>query len=381
MAENSDKQLVNDVAKPGSTPPDASGKPVIVSHKPMLKDPMVNEEEEKPIEEGLHKSAKTTIKPVHDDIATEKNETEEADQVEESTEDEVAGPKDTDSDSLEDESVKPKKKTKEESNEDDEKIRKLVESKKYFVKVRAPKRKRNKRTIIVLLFVLLLGLVGFAAAADAELIPVKVPFDFIKVKQPESSVVVVASTTQKPEQANTPATQKTSDVKTFESKELGLSFDYPSSAGMQPAVSKTDSLFAKSGTAYNLLLKQKLAGFAFASDWQPADNIAETGKYNDCASIDKTTKVTVAFSAGENYCVKGYDYVDYTSDKAGVPAAVVTMQKKITTPTGIVFVNVTSAPVGSSNKTAFTEASLKAALSATAAELDTVAKSMKPLSQ
>ena len=36
-----DKKNVDGVSKPGTTPPDSSAKPIIISHKPMIKDSTV----------------------------------------------------------------------------------------------------------------------------------------------------------------------------------------------------------------------------------------------------------------------------------------------------------------------------------------------------
>lgn len=376
MAEDTTK--VADVSRPGTTPPDASAKPIIVSHKPMMKDPMVNEnsaETDVPAEEKsktpLNKDGNKVIEPLEktDDKSEKEEKTEETPENEEvAVVEAVLDQKDGKKKSV--------KETQDAAEKNDQ-FEKLVESKKYFVKVRAPKRRRNKRVLITIVVVSLFALVGFGMAADAEMVDVDVPFDFIKVQQPETAVIAPSSS--KIDQSIKSADPQSDGVKAFESKELGLSFNYPSNTGMEPTVIKTDETFTKSGTAYALTLRQKLSGYAFNADWQPVDAIAVSGEYNDCLSTDKTTKVTVTFYAGDDYCIKSYDYIDYSSDQNGLQAAVVKMQKKITTPTGIVFVEVTSAPIGLPGENNFSESNLKEALGSTAEELKTVAESLKPL--
>ncbi len=236
MASESDKQVF-DVSKPGSTPPDASGKPIIVSHKTMMKDPMVNEESsiadsedssEKAGEE-LRKSSKSNIKPIHEDIEPD-HDSSGNDQDKKPSEDNDTN----DSAEIGESDDKPKKKKKEdEPLQDEEKIRKLVESKKYFIKVRTPNRKRNKRTVLVILVVLLLAVIGVGAAADAELIDLPVPFDFIKKSQPKVSTIVVATPTEskKEDTAKSDKYVVPEGYVVYENKDLGFKFAYPKTWG------------------------------------------------------------------------------------------------------------------------------------------------------
>ncbi len=398
MASKDDNKTVFDVSKPGSTPPDASSKPIIVTHKPMMKDPMVNGEKElsemdaavntegiKAPSEKSEGSSKV-IAPLTDtkndeEIKTEDpvNENLPANDKEEKTQEEAV----IDAVISKSEDKKKKHIAEEQQIAKREKIKKLVESKKYFVKVRPAKAKRNKRTLLTILLLMAISFVGVGLAADAELIDLNVPFDFIKKSEPNKSQAVILSAEPKDENgepsngdADVEQTNK-SVTKTFSSDELGLSFDYPTS--MTPVVTETGSEFTSSGFAYLLSLREKLLGHAFSADWQPASDVDVKGEYNGCVSGDATTKVTVVFYEAQDYCVSGYDYIDYSVDTTGSVAAVVTMQKKISTPKGIVLLEITSQPIGSENNIDIAEEIIMSSFKETAAELELIAKSVKSL--
>lgn len=192
MAEK-DKPM--DVTKPGKSAPDATARPVIVGHKPMVQqDPMVKDgkddidpeiktAEEKvaetPHTEKVIEPPKGAEQPAKTEEETKPTETpEETSTPEEPVSDdsavvdavaEQAGAKKKDAELSEEEKKK------------QEAIAKLIEEKTYFVPIKVASKKRNARWSVVIL-VLLLLLVGAYLAADAGVIsvPFKLPIRIIK---------------------------------------------------------------------------------------------------------------------------------------------------------------------------------------------------------
>ncbi len=237
---------VFDVSKPGSTPPNSSSKPIIVSHKPMIKDSIVKEEKTDnnpevklvaPSEKA--EESKTVIQPLTVKIGEDPKD--DKPKLENKPEEPKDNTKNTEQDKAIVDAVvsqsndKKQKKLNEEADlENKEKIEKLIDSKKYFVKVRPAKAKRNKRTFLVFLSVILLGLIGIGAAADAEILDINVPFDFIK----KESTAINVPPTPNPDsqQTNQDETQASEYIvpegyKVFENSELGYKFVYPTIYG------------------------------------------------------------------------------------------------------------------------------------------------------
>ncbi len=301
MASETEKNLLNDVAKPGSTPPDTSSKPVIVSHKPMMKDPMVNEEavgsdeSEEKSETVIRKASKNnTVQPIHPDTKDETT-TNEA-KTNDDTSDDKKSDEALDAQISEDTTKNNKKKSKQDDDQQAEKIAKLVESKKYFVKVRAPRRKRNKRLVFTLLLIVILSFVGFAALADAEIIDVPVPFDFIKKTQPEVTVAVIPHAEPKKETTDSTAKAETQVTPegylVYKNEDIGFKFAYPKEWGTavlksDPATSETFLLSfeqpqigdAKSKTVIELRGQKKNVSNAGGDSRYTKGFILKDGKY------------------------------------------------------------------------------------------------------
>lgn len=226
MAEDNKKpNQVFDVAKPGKTPASSTSRPVIVGHGPMLKDPMVNEEEkedsrqtapkisggtigEKVVEPPKKEDSDSVKESSKEDKATEESpeKTEEkkaeeqttstdsiTEKIEEKEEDSsnktdnVNNDEDTKQDKNEVQAVNKAdtaKKNPAQSKEDEarqKEIEKLIEEKKYFVPIGQVAKKRNNTTAVVALFIVLLAICGYLAV-DAGLIlkDVVLPLDLIK---------------------------------------------------------------------------------------------------------------------------------------------------------------------------------------------------------
>jgi hypothetical protein len=230
----SDKKVF-DVAKPGKSAPDATARPVIVGHKPMIQDPMVNasdtgtetapvENDEKvtPIRsakkivplgdkapENTSQAKDETPKEADEPGAVDMQEKTEEDQAAEVSKDETAGSEpEPNADKPTDEPApKPSEETAdspstseaaavdalasqatrkkegeltEEEKKKIEAINKLIEDKTYYVKVAQANHKRNA-TLFILLGLILVVIIGGALAIDAGMINpgVTLPFDLI----------------------------------------------------------------------------------------------------------------------------------------------------------------------------------------------------------
>lgn len=206
QSDNSKKAI--DVAKPGKTSPDASSRPVIVTHKPMIKDPMMKDEAaETPPEQPVKVSNRSKVivppskaevpaKPAEPEVAevkpaeevtpeTPATETTKNETAETSADEQKAAEKDA---AIVDAVAEQADKDKQQSNEltEEEKQRqaeldKLIADKKYFVPIgQVTKRKNNRRTLMILL-VLVLLLAGLYLAIDAEVVDIgiRVPFELI----------------------------------------------------------------------------------------------------------------------------------------------------------------------------------------------------------
>lgn len=216
MAEKSkESKQVMDVSKPGKSAADATSRPVIVGHRPMVQDPMVNtaeesnpeiekEEpaptvtptgkkviapisepekpaEEKPEEEKIEQAPENPVEPVEADVSAEP-ETKETEDTKASTETESSD--NAVVDAVADQVGANKKKEEQLSEEEKKKqeaLDKLVAEKKYFVPIGKAHHKSRKSAPLVLL-VLLLLVAGGLAAVDAGVLDIGVdlPFDIIK---------------------------------------------------------------------------------------------------------------------------------------------------------------------------------------------------------
>lgn len=205
------KKQVFDVAKPGKTPAEASSRPIIISHKPLVEDPMVSKKSEqtdpddKPSGIAVSTSAgevvshggKVVQPPQHEEVETDKSShpAETVNDADNSIEPETKEQAKTEStsqasveinaaaDELEQKNVKQEADAKESKQEAElqERISKLIEEKKYFVKIGETRRHKSASTGIML-FLLLLVVAGLYLAVDAELIKtsISLPYDFIK---------------------------------------------------------------------------------------------------------------------------------------------------------------------------------------------------------
>lgn len=207
QSDNSKKAI--DVAKPGKTSPDASSRPVIVTHKPMIKDPMMKDEAaETPQAQPVKVNNRSKViappsktdasaqpvepeaaeaKPAEEEVTPETSATDttQNETADTSADEQKAAEKDA---AIVDAVAEQADKDKQQSNEltEEEKQRqaeldKLIADKKYFVPIgQVTKRKNNRRTLMILL-VLALLLVGLYLAVDAEVVDIgiSVPFELI----------------------------------------------------------------------------------------------------------------------------------------------------------------------------------------------------------
>lgn len=206
------KKHVFDVAKPGKTPAEASSRPIIVTHKPLVEDPMVTktieraEPTSKPSGEAAAPAAEIvnhtgkTVETLHNELEETQDTEEKPEKSDEVTDATISDPESNEeakneahglasaeisvaAEELDQKSARQEAEAKQSQQEIElrEKVSKLIEEKKYFVKVGESRKHKSTSTGIILL-VLLLVVVGLYLAVDGELIKtdITLPYDFIK---------------------------------------------------------------------------------------------------------------------------------------------------------------------------------------------------------
>lgn len=212
--DSTNEGKVFDVSKPGESLPSASGRPIIVTHKPGASDPMVSpaelndeekESEEPKTELGSPSSRKLRIEPLHtsedrdqeadsnnkqddsavsseatpkDDADYDEKKTEPKDEVAEASEEiaDIAGEVTTKKDAQNEADKKEAEKVKKQAE-----IEAFIENKQFFVPINAVQKRRSLRMVIVCIVFIVLALVGVLALLDAELLDIGIvpPTDFL----------------------------------------------------------------------------------------------------------------------------------------------------------------------------------------------------------
>ena len=188
-----------DVTKPNAAA-ESSSRPIIVTNRPLLQDPMVTDSaptdtdgEPKPVQAPIAGSSKK-IEPLSEGPAEKEDQEEMTGDV--TTDVDISEPVESEANSDDDESktqaavvdavvAGSTKSTEQLADEEEaarqEKVQKLIESKKYVVPLgQVSKRKKNQQSVIILTVLLLL--VGAYVAADMGFIPLPfdLPFELIK---------------------------------------------------------------------------------------------------------------------------------------------------------------------------------------------------------
>lgn len=212
-SKSQDKKIM-DVSKPGKSSPDISARPVVITHHPMVQDPMVKENEkpennkaviaeESKQEPAMH--SEKIIKPVSEDVDAEQP------SVDEVTRDDDAKStaQTSEKEDLETEETKQEPKQEAEQAEQSavvdavtdqatidrknknklsdaekakqEQVQKLIAEKKYFVPKAQVSHRRNQRTTIILVMLIVI-VAGVYLAMDAGVLDVgfDVPYDLIQ---------------------------------------------------------------------------------------------------------------------------------------------------------------------------------------------------------
>jgi hypothetical protein len=283
------KPTVMDVSKPGKSTPSASSRPVIVGHRPIMKDPMVNQtsptDTPKPDEDdntegekiAVSRTAKKVIAPITSESTEEQKDTDSENLVEEvtpstdePTEVEPADAEEVSEETPEEEPVDDKpaendrsesdkesakdaalvktivdkaavnKKPKDDNNKLSElekkrqaELDKLIEDRKYYVPV-GQMTKKKRRLGLILFLLLFLAVAGTYLALDAQLFKndIKLPYEFFKEQEADTATDLPATTT---EQTNNETQNKIEEYKipegytVYENKSLGFKFAYPKS--------------------------------------------------------------------------------------------------------------------------------------------------------
>lgn len=198
---------LTDVAKPGKSSPSPTSRPVIVTHRPILKDPMVNHEDEspKPDKPTLKAPSKRAAEleslsipklPVETEDAPDESTTQHEDMPSkesapapkkeaDTTASEVADKDDAKVDTPDDAVPTPPLDAKAARPDDEDEValaaqekhvanvQKLIETKKYFLPINSVEKRRAKHTLILGIGVSILLLLAWAnIALDAGLITI-----------------------------------------------------------------------------------------------------------------------------------------------------------------------------------------------------------------
>jgi hypothetical protein len=159
-----------DVDKPGKSAPPATSKPVIVSNRPLLKDPMVVDEEavsenEATEKEELAHSTGPKLKPLKEP-ATTSTDTKENQPAEDET-------PPTENDTKPQPEPKPGHDTGPNQTKHGADIQKLIDSRKYELPINAVEKRKTKRFVVLGVFLaILLALAWADIALDAGLVKV-----------------------------------------------------------------------------------------------------------------------------------------------------------------------------------------------------------------
>ncbi|MES2971077.1 MAG: hypothetical protein V4702_02025 [Patescibacteria group bacterium] len=200
MASEKDTKKSMDISRPGKTPPDESSRPVVVSHRPMMQDPMMIKtdtkapEEETPATKSIEPPSHSSkvIQPLNEQASEDDNKTpaNTVEEIESTTKDEeTKAPESSESavvDAVVDQVGAGKKKGGGLSEADKAKqdaLQKLITEKKYFLPIGHGHHSGKKSSpIALILLVLLVAAAGFYLAVDAGLIGsnIKLPIDIIK---------------------------------------------------------------------------------------------------------------------------------------------------------------------------------------------------------
>lgn len=167
------KKPISDIQEPGKTAVSATSKPVIVTNRPLIKDPMVVEDvDDAPTKEVLPSkktSTKPKLQPLQSPAKPESEETEPKDEPVPSTEPskEKTPPQkqkasDDDSEGLE------KRKTEHDAN-----LQKIVDAKTYYLPINAVEKRKTKRFVLLgVLLSIFLVMLWMDIALDAGLIQI-----------------------------------------------------------------------------------------------------------------------------------------------------------------------------------------------------------------
>ncbi len=205
MATSKDKtgdKKTMDVSRPGKAAPDSSSRPVIVTHRPMVQDPMVKDKDESKEPEDETKKTMSygnkVIAPLSEESNTEDSKTavdetktevkETEDKPEETTKEEkpATSPEDIETKPSSDqtgeeeavvdataEQVKTNKKPElsAEEKKRQEAIQKLVNEKKYVLPIgQFTKRRNNRRAVLILVLVAVVAFMAADLLIDANII-------------------------------------------------------------------------------------------------------------------------------------------------------------------------------------------------------------------
>lgn len=175
-------KAIADVAHPGKSAPSDTSKPII-TRRPMMKDPMVVEDNADKLEDTAKKplskqSGETKIEPPKPDKTTEEADAPSPKELDEKPAEPEPEAPDTDDQANKDKGKDKKPKQLEEEAtavqaKQDAKLQKIIDNKKYFLPINAVEQRRSKRFVVLgILLAVLLALAWVDIALDASLIKI-----------------------------------------------------------------------------------------------------------------------------------------------------------------------------------------------------------------
>lgn len=188
-AANRSSKKTMDVTSPGQSTPDTSGRPVVITHRPLVQDPMVKQDiqanGDSPTTTGgaaMSKATKhqsKTLEPISN--REEPEETQQEDELNDNTDDNKTAIVDAVVAQAESGKVKKDITSVDAEAAKQQALQKQISEKKYFLPIGQVARRRNQRANIILLLFLVV-LVGAYLAVDAGLIKssITLPIDLIK---------------------------------------------------------------------------------------------------------------------------------------------------------------------------------------------------------
>ncbi len=204
--KNNNQSKVVDIRQPGKSTPSAFSKPVIVSNKPIIRDPMVSDKQQKKHSEpaiSMQRENPQVITPLKENKIKERDSVEDIDKATNSIKEKSADTKtsvtenkpitsESDKgnsnasvvDAVIDQATRENDKKKAEKQLEQERQRneaeKLINKKKYFVPITEATKRRQTRWIVIFIIFALIAVAYFIVDAQIIKTDMQLPYEFFK---------------------------------------------------------------------------------------------------------------------------------------------------------------------------------------------------------